>query len=310
MGLLQQMSEELESLVARTTPAVVAVEHEQGQGAGLVLAQDGFVLTNSHVVSGGRRRGDRRRGDVRVRLSGGRDLRGRVVGADPRTDLAVVRAEGSDLAPLPLARGRSLNVGQLVVAIGNPFRFERSVSLGVTSALDRFLPAPGGGALEGLIQTDAAINPGNSGGPLLNMRGEVVGINTAIIPYAQGIGFAIPAYTADWVTAVLIQRGTVERPYLGIAARSEELRTDVASVVGQARGVRVITVGNGTPAASAGLRDGDLLFALDGEAVHSVDDMQRIMVLSPRPEVQLAVWRNGERREVALRPRLQSSMAA
>jgi S1-C subfamily serine protease len=191
--------------------------------------------------------------------------------------------------------------------VGNPLRFERSVSLGVISALDRFLPGGQGAALEGLVQTDAAINPGNSGGPLINARGRVVGISTAIIPYAQGIGFAIPSTTAHWVAGVLIKRGSIDRPYVGIAARSEQLSNSLVQLTGQQRGVRVITVGDGTPAALAGLKDGDLLCACNNEPVQSVDDLQRVMVLSGAVEVRIAFLRGGKRVEGPLRPKRQTA---
>src|SRR5688572_5154748 len=178
MPVLAELSRELEELVGRTALSVVAVEQRQGQGSGIVFASDGYVLTNSHVVRGPRQ--------VRVRLGNGEDLRGEVVGDDPASDLAVVHVSSHGLPALPLVESRRLSVGQLVVAIGNPLRFERSVTLGVVSALDRTLPGPGGRAFEGLVQTDAAINPGNSGGPLLDGNGAVVGINTAMIPYARG----------------------------------------------------------------------------------------------------------------------------
>jgi serine protease Do len=202
VSLLEKLSGELEALVARATPGVVGVEQGEGQGSGVVLAPDGYLLTNRHVIRGGR---------PRVRFATGETSRAEVVGHDAPTDLAVLRVEDRDLPVLPLAEG-PLQVGQLVVAIGNPLRFERSVSLGVISALDRSLPAGRGVLLEGLIQTDAAINPGNSGGPLVDAAGRVVGINTAIIPWAQGIGFAIPARTASWVAAHLIQHGEIRRP--------------------------------------------------------------------------------------------------
>src|SRR5262249_32742962 len=160
---------------------------------------------------------------------------------------------------LPIADPSSVAVGQLVVAIGNPFRFERSVSLGIVSALDRSLPGPNGVIFEGLIQTDAAINPGNSGGPLVNAHGEVVGINTAVIPGAQGMGFAVSARTATWVTSVLMQRGRVDRRYLGVAARSEQLSPALAEATGQSKAVRILQVGPGSPAETAGLRPDDLL---------------------------------------------------
>jgi len=303
MGLLQQLSEELETLVARVTPAVVAVEHARGHGTGLVLASDGYVLTNHHVVRD-------RQGSVRVRFAEGRDANARVVGVDPRTDLAVLRVDATGLTTLPLASTRDVKVGQLVVAIGNPLRFERSVSLGVVSALDRFLPAPGGVSFEGMIQTDAAINPGNSGGPLVSMHGAVVGISTAIIPYAQGIGFAVPASTAHWVAAVLTKKGMIERPYVGIAARSEQLTPPLSQLAGQLRAVRVITVGSGTPAAAAGLRDGDVLFACNDEPVASVDDLQKVMVLANAREVRVRYVRGEQRGEAFLRPRMPASFTA
>src|SRR5262249_55956670 len=153
------------------------------------------------VVRGGPR--------LRVHLHTGEERGAQLVGQDPLTDLAVVRAEGGGFSTLPLADPSGLRVGQVVVAIGNPFHLERSVSLGVVSALNRNLPTGDGSMLEGLLQTDAAINPGNSGGPLLNVRGEVVGLNSVVLPYAQGIGFAIPASTASWVASLLIQRGSV-----------------------------------------------------------------------------------------------------
>jgi len=237
----------------------------------------------------------------------GDEHRAHVVGADERTDLAVLKMDVNHLTTLPLADGREVNVGQLVVAIGNPFRFERSVSLGVVSALERTLPSRQG-ALEGLIQTDAAINPGNSGGPLLNADGEVVGINTAVIPWAQGIGFAIPAYTASWVAAVLIKSGEVRRPFLGIAARGEELGPKLASATGCRRAVRVLDVNPTEPADRAGMREGDLLISANGSPVASVDDLQRVMVLDQGGELKLEIWRE-HKRELLVRPRPWPKMA-
>jgi S1-C subfamily serine protease len=296
--MLAQLSQELEDLVARTTPGVVGVGHRFGHGSGLVLAEDGYILTNAHVVA----QRDRR-ARPSVRLAGGEALEATLVGADPRSDLAVLRVDGPRLVSLPLADSRRLRVGQLVVAIGNPFRFDRSVSLGVVSAIERSLPGPDGSLFEGLVQTDAAINPGNSGGPLLDATGAVVGINTAVIPFAQGIGFAIPAHTASWVSAVLIQRGEIRRPYLGISARGVELVPAMARELGQPRAVRVHGIGTGTPAAAAGLDEGDILLGADGSALASVDDLQRVMVLSGEPELRLDVLRHGERRAVTVRPR-------
>src|SRR5262249_36110324 len=155
-----------------------------------------------------------------------------------------------------LVDSRRVKVGQLVVAIGNPLHFDRSISLGVVSAIDRGLPAPGGHYFEGLIQTDAAINPGNSGGPLIDVEGAVVGVNTAIVPFAKGLGFAVPAYTANWVAAVLIQKGKVHRPLMGIAAHAIDLPPKRVAEFAQPRAVTVAHVAKGTPAEQAGLRAG------------------------------------------------------
>jgi S1-C subfamily serine protease len=246
---------------------------------------------------------------VRIGLPDGRELPGEVVGVDRPTDLAVARVDASGLPSLALADSRRVRVGQLVVAIGNPLRFERSVSLGVISALDRTLPGPGGQPFEGLIQTDAAINPGNSGGPLVDASGTVVGINTAIIPYAQGIGFAVPAYTASWVAAVLLRAGEVRRPVLGIAASSVDLPPALAAEHGQGRAVRVFRVGSASPAERAGLRVGDLLLAVDDKALASIDDLQRTMVLSGAPAFRLTVLRDGHKEAVRVQPALPEALA-
>lgn len=293
MSLLAQLSDELEGLVAKTAPGVVGVEHRRGHGSGVVLSSDGYVMTNAHVVDGARA--------IRVRIHGGEPVRADRIGADPRTDLAVLRIDEANLKPLPLADSRRLNVGQIVVAIGNPLRFERSVSLGVVSAIDRSLPGPSG-LFEGLVQTDAAINPGNSGGPLIDIRGEVVGINTAVIAYAQGLGFAIPAHTASWVAAVLIQRGEVVRPMIGISARSEVLKPEYAAIAGQTRALRIFSVLAGEPAEIAGLRAGDLIVAADKSPLLNIDDLQRVMVLSNAAELELDVLRDSARRNVRVRP--------
>ena len=298
---LQAYSKDLAELVARASPAVVGVERGRGQGSGVVLAQDGYVLTNAHVAAG--------RGPLVVRLPGGRGVKAERVGADERTDLAVIRAEARDLPVLPLAE-RRLSVGEVVIAIGNPLGFERTVTVGVVSALYRNLPTPQGGLLEGLVQTDASINPGNSGGPLLDAWGEVVGLNTAMLPWARGIGFAIPAHTASWVASVLIQQGEVRRPFLGIAARGEELEPSAAQEAGHARGIRVLDVVGGAPAEAAGLAKGDLLLAANGSPVQTLDDLQRVMVLGGPADIALDVLRDGRRRALEIRPRPPAQRAA
>ncbi len=301
MTALQAFSSDLADLVARASPSVVGIEHRRGQGSGVVLAQDGFVLTNAHVAQGG--------GPLRVRLSGSRIVRGEVVGTDERTDLAVVRAEASDLSPLPLAE-RRLRVGEVVVAIGNPLGFERSVSHGVVSALHRNLGAPRGVVLEGLVQTDAAVNPGNSGGPLVDAHGSVVGITTAMLPWARGIGFAVPATTAGWVASTLIREGEVRRPFLGVAARGEDLDPALTREASHVRAVRVLEVLDGSPAAAAGLRPGDLVVGASGAPVETLDDVVRAMVLGHPEEIALEVLRDGARATLRIRPRPPAARAA
>jgi serine protease Do len=183
--------------------------------------------------------------------------------------------------------------------------------MGVVSATNRTLPLPDGVILEGLLQTDAAINPGNSGGPLLNMHGQVVGLNTLVLPYAQGIGFAVSATTAAWVASLLIQRGKVDRRFLGIAATAITLPAQSAQEAGQPRAVRIMKVGPGTPAADAGLEADDLLLGIDAWPVTTVDDVQRLLALATGPEVRLEVLRQGRRRSLRARttPREHSKAA-
>jgi len=299
---LSEFSDELESLVESSAPSVVAVEHGRGQGSGIIVSGDGYVVTNAHVVGG-------RSGVLSVRLAGGEELPADVVGEDHASDLAVLRVGARGLPNLSLDETRRLRVGQIVVAIGNPLRFERSVSLGVVSAIDRSLPGHGRRPFEGLVQTDAAINPGNSGGPLLDARGAVVGINTAVIPRANGLGFAIPAHTAAWVTAVLIRDGRIERPLLGISAQGVELGPKVAAEVGQTRALRVHAVSRASPASSAMLRAADLLLAANDTPLYSVDDLQRVLVLSRGSEVTLRVRRDGQPLSLSVTPRLEPKAA-
>jgi serine protease Do len=292
--MLAELSRELSALAARAAPAVAGLEQGRGQGSATVLSPDGYLLTNAHVVPADT--------PLRVRIFGGVTAPARVVGRDVRTDLAVVQTDARGLSPLTLADARELQVGQLVVAIGNPLGFERSLSLGVVSALYRNLPTRTGG-LECLIQTDAAVNPGNSGGPLLDVEGRVVGINTAMVAFARGIGFAVPAQTASWVAAVLLQHGEVRRPYLGIVARGEELAGEALVAAGQSRAVRILRVEPATPAAASGLQGDDLLLSADRYPIDTLDDLQRALVLAAHPEIGLEVLRAGSRRALVVRPR-------
>jgi S1-C subfamily serine protease len=258
----------------RLSPAVVRIEPERGRGgsgSGFVFTPDGFVLTNSHVVRGEKK--------LRVTLSDGRQLPAHVVGEDPPTDLAVLRIHGDDLVAAPLGDSAKLQVGQLVVAIGNPFGFQATVTAGVVSALGRSLRSASGRLIDDVIQTDAPLNPGNSGGPLVNSRGEVVGVNTAVILPAQGLCFAIGIDTAVFVASRLIREGRIRRGYLGVAGQNVPLSRRTARLAGlpRAGGVLVASVEPGSPAERAGVLVRDVIIELGGRAVTSVDALHRLL---------------------------------
>jgi S1-C subfamily serine protease len=242
-----------------------------GVGTGLILSPDGYTLTNSHVAAAIKA--------YELKLRDGSVLTAELVGSDPHTDLAVLRAGGSGLPHAQLGDSTRLQVGQLVVAIGSPFGFQSTVTSGVVSALARTMRAQSGRLIENIIQTDAALNPGNSGGPLVDTRGQVVGINTAIVAMAQGICFAVPSATAKRVTSVLIREGRVVRSYLGISGEPYAVHRRVARFyqLAQESGVRVAQVQPGGPAQKAGLREGDVLVALADHPMRGVDDLQRFL---------------------------------
>ncbi len=244
-----------------------------GAGSGVVLSADGFMLTSAHVVEGPGRGG-------RATLVDGRELGFEVVGRDPLSDLAVLRADGRDFVPAELGDAESLRVGQLVVAIGNPNGFAGSVTAGVVSALGRSLPARSGRAarvIDNLIQTDAALNPGNSGGALVDSRGRVVGVNTAVAGVGLGLAVPIDAATRQ-VIGSLMTEGQVRRAYLGIAGGPRPVPPRFREGRSARSGVEVIEVVGGSPAARAGLRAEDLILAVDGTEVAGVADLQRLMV--------------------------------
>ncbi|MDQ7844186.1 MAG: trypsin-like peptidase domain-containing protein [Armatimonadota bacterium] len=276
--------------VERVGPAVVSVavarpaperfrrrglDELRGAGSGVIITPDGYVLTNSHVVAGSER--------IELRLQDGRVLEAETVGDDPHTDLAVVRLRESGLPCAELGDSARLRVGQLVVAIGNPLGFQATVTTGVVSALGRSLRAQSGRLIENVIQTDAPLNPGNSGGPLVDFRGRVVGINTAVIVGSQGICFAIPVNTAKWVTAQLIRDGRVRRAYLGISGQlvpvDRRLRVELG--LAAATGVRVVEVQPGTAATRAGIAPGDVIVRVGESPVASPDDLQRVLGRHP-----------------------------
>jgi S1-C subfamily serine protease len=249
----------------------VKVETGSGGATGFVFAPDGLVLTNAHVVHEASR--------LTVMLPDGRSCDASLIGSDADSDLAVLKISAPDLHVLTLGDSHQLRPGQIVVAIGNPFGFQHTVTAGVVSAKGRSLRARTGRLMTGLLQTDAALNPGNSGGPLVNTRGEVVGINTAIIVPAQGISFAVSAETARLVVPQLLREGRVRRSYLGIAAQDVPLpRLLVRHYHLQAStGVLVTEVTKRSPADRAGVRDGDLLVAFGGEPIERTDDLHRLL---------------------------------
>jgi S1-C subfamily serine protease len=273
-------------------PAVVNLRAAKGQGSGsgILFTPDGFLLTNHHVVQGKNR--------VRVRLTDGRDLPGRVIGTDPWTDLAVVQADASDLPFAGFGDSARLRVGQLVLAIGSPFGFDSTVTAGVISALGRTLRSITGHLVDNVIQTDAALNPGNSGGPLVDSRGRVIGINTAIILPAQGICFAIPINMAKHILPQLMQHGRVVRGYLGLHGRSAPVARHLARSFDfdQASGVEVMGVEPGGPADQAGILEGDIIVHLGDQAATSVDDLHKMLTELPVGVPATVTLLRGQRR--------------
>jgi len=293
--------------VAQVGPAVVSVyvggaaeaaRARGGAGSGVVVTPDGYLLTNEHVVQ--------RVTEARVAFVDGRSVPAVVAGRDPATDLAVLRAQAGALPYAELAGGQRLRPGQLVVAVGNPFGFESTVSAGVVSALGRSLRSRQGRLIEGVVQHSAALNPGNSGGPLVEARGRVAGINTAIIAMAQGIGFAIPAATAQWVLTEILTQGRVRRAWLGVAARDRPLDLRLVRALGlqAARAVEVLSRESQGPAASSDLRVGDLIAAVDGRAVDGIDALHReLSRVPPGATLTLDVVRRTELVKIALTAR-------
>jgi S1-C subfamily serine protease len=258
-------------------PAVVNLRgsrRHDGSGSGILFTPDGFLLTNHHVVQGNR--------EVRVRLNDGHDLSGRVVGTDPWTDLAVVQAEGGNLPFAAFGDSARLRVGQLVLAIGSPYGFDSTVTAGVISALGRTLRSITGHLVDNVIQTDAALNPGNSGGPLVNSKGQVIGINTAIILPAQGICFAIPINMARHILPQLMQHGRVVHGYLGLHGRTVPVARHLSRQWDlKPSGVEVLAVESGGPAEQAGILEGDVIVLLGDHPAESVDDLHKSLTQLP-----------------------------
>ena len=316
-GLLDAYSAAVVNAARKVSPAVVNIEvrlrtpagrpgpggrpgHAPGaggSGSGFIFTPDGFILTNSHVVHGA--------DEIHVTLSDGRSYPAKLVGDDPDTDLAVLDIDAHGLPCAAFGDSNHIQVGQLVVAIGNPYGFQYTVTAGVVSNLARSFRSRTGRLIDNIIQTDAALNPGNSGGPLVDARGEVVGVNTAIISGAQGICFAIPSATAQFVAARLIRDGRIRRSSIGVAGQDVPLHRRVVRFyrLAEETGVMVVGVEPGSPAARGGLREGDVVVEADGNPVRHIDDLHRLMTEERvGVPVRFTVIRRTEKMEVVVTP--------
>jgi S1-C subfamily serine protease len=290
------------NVVDAVSPSVIGIsaDHEggpSGSGSGFLITPDGYAVTNSHVVAGQPR--------LRATTADGDRLGADLIGDDPSTDLALIRLDSRDLPFVEIGDSDALRVGQLAIAIGNPFGFQSTVSTGVVSARGRSMRGHDGRLIENIIQHTAPLNPGNSGGPLVDWKGRVVGINTAIIPWAQGLGFAVPANTAKWVVGEVLGHGRVRRRQLGLTASVTQLprrlvrELDLVSDVA----VEVVAVVPRTPAAAAGIVPGDLIVAVHGRVVASVDDIHRLLTVLPLDQsLNLTIVRGELEMEVEVKP--------
>jgi len=302
-ALLDAYSNAVIRVAEEVGPSVVNIEvrkrngQRAGSGSGFIITPDGFILTNSHVVHGAEK--------IEVTLQDGRHPDAHVVGDDPDTDLAVVRVFAPQLRPVRLGASNHTRVGQVAIAIGNPYGFQFTVTAGVVSALGRSFRANTGRLIDDIIQTDAALNPGNSGGPLVNSRGEVIGVNTAVILPAQGICFAIGIDTAKHVAGWLIKDGKIRRSYIGVGGQNVPLHRRLVRhyQLPVSSGVLVISVSAGGPAEKSGLREGDLMVAFNGQPIPSIDTLHKLLTGERIGLVsELTVIRGTEKLSLAITP--------
>jgi S1-C subfamily serine protease len=295
--LLDAYSSAVIHAVETVGPAVVKIDAGRAGGSGVLFTPDGLILTNSHVVENS--------GPLTVVMTDGGSLRADVIGQDADTDLAVIRVDGSAMPFATLGDSRVVRVGQISIAIGNPYGFHHSVTAGVVSALGRSLRARSGRLMDDIIQTDAALNPGNSGGPLVTTGGEVIGVNTATILPAHGLCFAIASNTARFVAARLIRDGRIRRSYIGLAGQTVPIPRAVAreNQLAVRSGVFVVSVEPNSPAAAAGLKDGDVMLAFAGEPVTGVDDLHRLLTEDKIGEpIAITFLRSARRRKITVVP--------
>ncbi|HYL12415.1 MAG TPA: trypsin-like peptidase domain-containing protein [Terriglobales bacterium] len=307
--LLDAYSRAVVGAAEKVSPSVVKIDVAQrvntrrgdreahGGGSGFIFTPDGLILTSSHVVHRATR--------IEVSLNDGRRFPATIIGDDPATDLAVIRIDGTGLAAVPLGDSQQLRVGQLVVAIGNPYGFQYTVTAGVVSALGRSLRSQSGRLIDDVIQTDAALNPGNSGGPLVTSSGQVVGVNTATIMMAQGLCFAIGINTAKFVASRLLRDGRIRRSYIGVVAQTAPLNRRLVRFhdLQVESGVVVLSVESNSPAQRADLREGDVIIGLGGKLVDGIDDLHRLLTdLAAGVPTEVALLRRTEKLVITLVP--------